>query len=104
MSEARRCNRTCLSQELHAGTDAGACARQAQYFIPILGMLLGNAISGVSVGLSTLLEELASGARGPRMRTAPPSLQPRPVHAAHPLPGPCHPQSKLRNSVPGCGI
>ncbi len=32
---------------------------QAQYFIPILGMLLGNAISGVSVGLSTLLEELA---------------------------------------------
>lgn len=34
---------------------------QAQYFIPILGMLLGNAISGVSVGLSTLLEELATG-------------------------------------------
>jgi putative ABC transport system permease protein len=33
-----------------------------QYFIPILGMLLGNAISGVSVGLSTLLEEFASGA------------------------------------------
>lgn len=34
---------------------------QAQYFIPILGMLLGNAISGVSVGLTTLLEELATG-------------------------------------------
>ena len=34
---------------------------QAQYFIPILGMLLGNAISGVSVGLTTLLEEFASG-------------------------------------------
>lgn len=34
---------------------------EAQYFIPILGMLLGNAISGVSVGLSTVLEEFASG-------------------------------------------
>ena len=34
---------------------------QAQYFIPILGMLLGNAISGISVGLTTLLEEFASG-------------------------------------------
>ena len=33
-----------------------------QYFIPILGMLLGNAISGVSVGLSALLEELTTGA------------------------------------------
>lgn len=32
-----------------------------QYFIPILGMLLGNAISGVSVGLSSLLEELSTG-------------------------------------------
>lgn len=34
---------------------------EAQYFIPILGMLLGNAISGVSVGLSTVLGEFASG-------------------------------------------
>jgi putative ABC transport system permease protein len=34
---------------------------QAQYFIPILGMLLGNAISGVSVGLSTVVDEFASG-------------------------------------------
>lgn len=34
---------------------------EAQYFIPILGMLLGNAISGISVGLSTLLEEFSSG-------------------------------------------
>lgn len=34
---------------------------EAQYFIPILGMLLGNAVSGASVGLTTLLEEFASG-------------------------------------------
>lgn len=34
-----------------------------QYFIPILGMMLGNAISGVSVGLSALLEELTVGER-----------------------------------------
>ncbi|KAK9810214.1 hypothetical protein WJX72_006730 [[Myrmecia] bisecta] len=34
---------------------------QAQYFIPVLGMLLGNCISGVSVGLSTVLEELTTG-------------------------------------------
>ena len=34
---------------------------EAQYFIPILGMLLGNAISGISVGLSTVLEEFVSG-------------------------------------------
>ena len=33
-----------------------------QYFIPVLGMLLGNAISGVSVGLTTLLEEFSTGA------------------------------------------
>ncbi|CAK0785180.1 hypothetical protein CVIRNUC_008386 [Coccomyxa viridis] len=32
-----------------------------QYFIPILGMMLGNAISGVSVGLTALLEEFAVG-------------------------------------------
>jgi putative ABC transport system permease protein len=35
----------------------------AQYFIPMLGMLLGNCISGISVGLTTLLEELTSGAQ-----------------------------------------
>jgi hypothetical protein len=33
-----------------------------QYFIPILGMMLGNAISGVSVGLSAMLEEFTVGA------------------------------------------
>ncbi|KXZ55582.1 hypothetical protein GPECTOR_2g1131 [Gonium pectorale] len=32
----------------------------AQYTIPLLGMLLGNATSAVSVGLSTLLEDLAA--------------------------------------------
>ena len=33
-----------------------------QYLIPMLGMLLGNACSGVAVGLSTILEELSTGA------------------------------------------
>lgn len=33
-----------------------------QYLIPMLGMLLGNACSGVAVGLSTVLDELSSGA------------------------------------------
>lgn len=33
----------------------------AQYFIPTLGMLLGNCISGVSVGLSSIMEELTTG-------------------------------------------
>ncbi|EIE21804.1 putative membrane protein [Coccomyxa subellipsoidea C-169] len=32
-----------------------------QYFIPILGMMLGNSISGVSVGLSALLEDFSVG-------------------------------------------
>lgn len=32
-----------------------------QYVIPILGMLLGNTISGVSLGLTTVLEELSAG-------------------------------------------
>jgi hypothetical protein len=32
----------------------------AQYVIPLLGMLLGNATSGVSVGLTAVLEEFAS--------------------------------------------
>ena len=40
-----------------------------QYFIPILGMLLGNGISGVSVGLSALLEELTTGVAQPPMQT-----------------------------------
>ncbi|KAI8474099.1 MAG: hypothetical protein J3K34DRAFT_408830 [Monoraphidium minutum] len=33
-----------------------------QYLIPILGMVLGNTITGISVGLSTIIEELSSGA------------------------------------------
>lgn len=32
-----------------------------QYLIPIMGMLLGNTISGVSVGLSNVLEDLSAG-------------------------------------------
>jgi len=87
------------SHEVHAGSEARACARQAQYFIPILGMLLGNAISGVSVGLSTLLEELASGARGPGLRSAPRRCSSALSAQPHPLPCLCHTQSKLRNSV-----
>ena len=35
----------------------------AQYFIPTLGMLLGNCISGVSVALSAIMEELTTGRR-----------------------------------------
>lgn len=34
---------------------------EPRYFIPLLGMLLGNCISGMSVGLSALLEELSTG-------------------------------------------
>lgn len=37
---------------------------EAQYVIPMLGMLLGNTISGISVGLSTVLEELTTGEVG----------------------------------------
>ena len=37
----------------------------AQYFIPTLGMLLGNCISGVSVGLSAIMEELTTGQLNP---------------------------------------
>ena len=33
----------------------------AQYLIPTYGMVLGNAISAVSLGLSTALEELTTG-------------------------------------------
>lgn len=33
----------------------------ARYFIPLLGMLLGSSVSGVSVGLATILEELSTG-------------------------------------------
>ena len=36
-------------------------ATPPQYLIPMLGMLLGNACSGVAVGLSTVLDELSSG-------------------------------------------
>jgi len=36
---------------------------EAQYFIPMLGMLLGNCISGISVGLSALLEDYTTGER-----------------------------------------
>ena len=36
----------------------------AQYLIPMLGMLLGNACSGIAVGLSTVLEELSAGGPG----------------------------------------
>ena len=31
-----------------------------QYVIPMLGMLLGNCTSGVSLGLTTILEELTT--------------------------------------------
>ncbi|KAK9818197.1 hypothetical protein WJX72_008661 [[Myrmecia] bisecta] len=34
---------------------------EAQYFIPTLGMLLGNTITGISVGLTTVLDELTAG-------------------------------------------
>lgn len=33
----------------------------AQYLIPMLGMMLGNACSGVAVGLSAVLDELSTG-------------------------------------------
>lgn len=53
-----------------------------QYLIPVLGMVLGNTISGVSVGLSAVMEELTTGgiagAGGSRQ------LQPRTVWAACP--------------------
>ncbi|GMH42189.1 hypothetical protein BSKO_10108 [Bryopsis sp. KO-2023] len=34
---------------------------EPKYLIPLVGMLLGNTISGVSLGLTTVLEELAAG-------------------------------------------
>ena len=34
---------------------------EPQFLIPLLGMLLGNTISGVSLGLTTVLEELSAG-------------------------------------------
>ena len=52
-----------LRPVLHSCTalHAHACCRwEAQYFIPCLGMLLGNATSGISVGLSTVMDEFAS--------------------------------------------
>ena len=33
---------------------------EAQYIIPLLGMLLGNCTSGVSLGLTTILDELTT--------------------------------------------
>jgi Uncharacterised protein family (UPF0014) len=35
---------------------------EPQYFITILGMVLGNCISSISVGLSALLDDLTTGA------------------------------------------
>lgn len=35
---------------------------EPQYFITILGMVLGNCINSISVGLSALLEDLTTGA------------------------------------------
>jgi hypothetical protein len=32
-----------------------------QYLIPVLGMVLGNTISGISVGLAAVMEELTTG-------------------------------------------
>jgi hypothetical protein len=40
------------------------CVLLLQYLIPMLGMLLGNACSGVAVGLSTILDEMSSGKHG----------------------------------------
>lgn len=34
---------------------------EPSYLIPLVGMLLGNTLSGVSLGLTTVLEELAAG-------------------------------------------
>lgn len=34
---------------------------EPQYFIPMLGMVLGNCISSISVGLSALLEDFTTG-------------------------------------------
>ena len=39
---------------------------QPQYIIPILGMVLGNTISGISVGLAAIIEELSAGNEGGR--------------------------------------
>jgi hypothetical protein len=36
----------------------------AQYSIPTLGLMLGNAVTGVAVGLGTLLDELGRGSGG----------------------------------------
>ena len=35
--------------------------RPAQYILPLVGLLLAQAIDGVSVGLSTLLHECVAG-------------------------------------------
>lgn len=36
-------------------------ASQARYVIPLMGMMLGNATSGVAVGYSTIMEDLMTG-------------------------------------------
>lgn len=36
---------------------------EPSYLIPLVGLLLGNTLSGVSLGLTTVLEELAAGER-----------------------------------------
>ena len=52
----------------HCSVFALACAQvrtkpwyEPQYFITILGMVLGNCISSISVGLSALLDDLTTG-------------------------------------------
>lgn len=55
---------------------------QPQYLIPLLGMLLGNTISGISIGLAAVIEELSSG------EGEPPGAAPRAAAAAQPLPPP----------------
>ena len=47
-----------------------------QYLIPMLGMLLGNACSGVAVGLSTILEELDTGVLAASAKTLQAGLMP----------------------------
>lgn len=43
-------------------------ALEARYVVPLLGMLLGNSIGGLAVGLAAILEELHSGGGQGRAR------------------------------------
>lgn len=52
-----------------------------QYLIPMLGMLLGNACSGVAVGLSTILDELSAGRWGGPQASCMHSVARGPAHA-----------------------